>query len=203
MLRKSTALAILLLIMPGCAKINSTAISYPSTDAQRLFIWKSNYSAGMGTNSGICAQGALTAFSSNVTGSIPIKGVLEADVGVTNSVSNINATNNQTAYANISLFYFCQIALNSMKVTEEKQGCEHDPKTGKLIGCTTLITTREPTLVPEKLVAMWTASANAISRINGANFPPPSPTQAVEGMPTTQNGAGKPEQPTVTEPKKQ
>lgn len=48
-------------VLGGCAHMNSRAIAYDSTGGDRLFVWGSNYSAGIGTNDGICAQAATTA----------------------------------------------------------------------------------------------------------------------------------------------
>ncbi len=133
--RKIVSVIALILIAPGCAKINSTGISYANSDAQRLFVWKSNYSAGMGTNNGICAQGALTAFASNTKVNIDIP-VLNKPLTAeqANTVALLNSSNNQTTYANISFFYLCQIVLNSMKKTEsvtewtDKDGILHRKK---------------------------------------------------------------------------
>ncbi|WP_374274458.1 hypothetical protein [Brevundimonas sp.] len=122
-------LAAAALALQGCAAWDSHGISYQGK-ADRLFVWKSDYSAGIGTNNGICAQGALTARAANTSADLGVSdralSVLGTPVGQgqnserlidiaasqTQAVSMVNATNAQTAYANIAYFYLCQIALN-------------------------------------------------------------------------------------------
>jgi hypothetical protein len=160
--KKLSFIIALILIAPGCAKINSTGISFAKTDAQRLFIWKSNYSAGMGTNSGICAQGALTAFatSADFSANLP-KQIPPTDIGYkqTQAIARINSSNNQTAYANISFFYLCQIMLNSMKkTTTESIGSDGKTKD--------IITVIEPSISTDKILEMWKSSNQTATLIS-------------------------------------
>jgi hypothetical protein len=148
---------IVILLSTGCAKINSTGISYLKSDAQRVFIWKSNYSAGMGTNRGICAQGALTAMAANTNLKIdppPSVPKLEFTAQLNQAIARINSSNNQTAFANNAYFYLCQISLNSVIVKQETD--EH----GKPV------TTWSPALSQDKLLEMWNAIAKAAPMIS-------------------------------------
>jgi hypothetical protein len=135
-MKKLAILVMFALPLAGCAHLDSRAISYADgppgadTNYQRLFIWGSDYSAGMGTRSGICAQAATTAQARSSKTKVEAgNGVLAAlnpaqlaslDEGklaaisrATNeSVMLTNATNGQTAFANIAFFYLCQISLN-------------------------------------------------------------------------------------------
>lgn len=151
----STA-SILAVLLHGCAWWDSTAISYATIDdddgiptnesdpvsgntptskkrrtatrEQRVFIWHSDYSAGIGTKNGICAQAATTMRSTSVEAEAKATDALakvvagqavgdpkEAASGILRLNQNsalTNATSVQTSYANISLFYLCQISLN-------------------------------------------------------------------------------------------
>lgn len=109
----------------GCATINSRSISY-TEHGDRLYVWKSNYSAGMASKEGgICAQGALTAVATSLTGSAkgsggaPSTPSAELTFGQQQALAMVNASNNQTAYANIAFFYLCQIA-NNAKLTPDQ-----------------------------------------------------------------------------------
>lgn len=105
----------------GCASMNLASTSYvtePERNQSRVFIWGSDYSAGIGTQHGICAQGALTATASSAALGAAFSdgtGTIDAEVAAeyAEAVSVLNASSVQTAYANIAYFYLCQIALNS------------------------------------------------------------------------------------------
>jgi uncharacterized protein YceK len=161
-MKKILSIIVVTCVVSGCAKINSTAISYRGADAQRLFVWKSNYSAGMGTNSGICAQGALTALASStdLDAKLPNgKEITDFGVKQTQSIARINSSNNQTAFANISLFYLCQIVLNSRKKTtvDEKNSKGEVTKTTVVY---------EQGMDFDKIQNMWNASINATKDIS-------------------------------------
>lgn len=107
-----------------------SAESYPNDRAQtsfsRVFAWDSKYSAGIGNSYGLCAQGALTAESSNFGAALDAvskkvdtqaKGAIQS----AKALSALNTTNAQTAFANIGYFYVCQIALNNKSATPESQ----------------------------------------------------------------------------------
>lgn len=121
----------------GCAHVNSRGIAYDGgEDNDTLFVWKSNYSAGIGVNDGMCAQAATTADSTALTaaaevGAEALKAINPAAItssengkladvalGTSKSVMLTNATTAQTAFANIAFFYLCQISLNQ-KLTGE------------------------------------------------------------------------------------
>jgi hypothetical protein len=105
--------------LSGCALINSRAADLKGEN-DRLLIWKSNYSAGLQTKNGTCAQGALTALATSLKGGLKIqgdtgaatKGTGELSFGQQQALAMINASNAQTAYANIAFFYLCQISAN-------------------------------------------------------------------------------------------
>ena len=137
------AMLVLGVTLSGCgiAHMESRGIAYASdrtawkngtvreSKAQRLFVWKSDYSAGIGTEEGICVQGALTAVAKGTEASaklgpaalLAVNPALSAKatedlvtIGAkqSQSVMLTNTTNGQTAFANIALFYLCQISLN-------------------------------------------------------------------------------------------
>ena len=129
---KKALLLVAAVQLGGCASMNSTAMSYRNQEGgnQRVFLWASQYSAGIGSNGGVCAQPATTARSNAASGEVTASAaILEAiapalrelppgeaarvGMGVTSSVMLTNATNPQTAYANIAYFYLCQISLNA------------------------------------------------------------------------------------------
>lgn len=125
----------------GCAMMDSRAISFPdrgnARNYQRLFMWRSHYSAGMGTNGGICAQAATTAQARSSDTRVTAGGGLlvpfspaqlgamsEAQLAAVSRTSNTNvmltnATNGQTAFANIAFFYLCQLSLNNSLTDEQ------------------------------------------------------------------------------------
>lgn len=110
----------------------------------RLYVWKSNYSAGMASkDGGICAQGALTAVATSLTasakgsGGAPNTPSAELTFGQQQALAMINASNNQTAYANIAFFYLCQIANNAK-------------------------------LSPDQIVQMWSQTNLAIATVGAA-----------------------------------
>ncbi|MES2497931.1 MAG: hypothetical protein V4618_17595 [Pseudomonadota bacterium] len=123
------------LMLHGCAHWDSRAMSYVTNDSadanreQRVFIWGSDYSAGIGTQEGICAQAATTMKSTSVEASAKVsdglvaviageaasgspKDAAAAMIALNRNSALTNATSVQTSYANISLFYLCQISLN-------------------------------------------------------------------------------------------
>jgi len=129
-------------LLGGCATLDRSAMSYKPDqkggDGQRVFIWKSNYSAGIASHGGVCAQGALTteAKSSQITAQlsaevlkafsqIPGASAASGDLAKVSrsAASNVmltNATNGQTAFANLAFFYLCQISLNSQSLSGDQ-----------------------------------------------------------------------------------
>lgn len=120
------------LMLNGCAMFDSRSMVY---DQSQLFVWRSEYSAGIGTQGGICAQAATTMKASNtdvdISGSddwlklaAPTLATTEhgelIDLGIAQNqtVALTNVTTAQTAFANIAFFYLCQISLNN-KVSDE------------------------------------------------------------------------------------
>lgn len=121
------------LMLSGCARNNLlvnriSAQSYENgqNDYTRVFAWDSDFSAGMGDENGMCAQGALTARAVNygaalnaVAGRPDISA--NAALQLAEDVMAINATSTQTAYANLGYFFVCQLALNNMSADTDRQ----------------------------------------------------------------------------------
>lgn len=113
--------------LTGCASsahLNSRAIAYGPENTnvtQRLFVWGSDYSAGIGTDKGICAQGALTGRAINTKAEIETAIQQLKSVGFTQeqAVLALNASNGQTVYISSSLFYLCQIAVNRADLSKD------------------------------------------------------------------------------------
>lgn len=111
--------------LSGCAWQHLTSDSYVhGGNTNRVFVWNSDYSAGIGTEHGICAQGALTA-----TARTAALGAQVADKAKTidaraaaeyaEAVAALNVSSVQTSYANIAYFYLCQISLNRTGETSD------------------------------------------------------------------------------------
>lgn len=115
------------LLLSGCAHFHSRGMVYKEA---KLFVWGSDYSAGIGTANGICAQAATTMRAANLDvdvsasndflkAAIPTLAPAEQgeliDLGIaqTQTVAATNVSTSQTAFANIAFFYLCQISLNS------------------------------------------------------------------------------------------
>lgn len=118
--------------LSGCAYMNATARKYSDS---ALYVWNSDYSAGIGTKNGICVQAATTMSAVDTDTTVKVsEDILKLaqipalqssggdllDLGVTTqeTVARTNATTAQTAYANIAFFYLCQVSLNG-QVSEE------------------------------------------------------------------------------------
>ncbi|MEL7686381.1 hypothetical protein AAG596_02670 [Citromicrobium bathyomarinum] len=127
MKKKIILLACASITLSGCAnnllanRISSE--SYPDNKKEdsysRVFAWDSKYSAGAGNSKGMCVQGALTADAGSIGASVKAlknDSDLSADAALeaAETVTALNMTNAQTAFANIAYFYACQIALNSI-----------------------------------------------------------------------------------------
>lgn len=103
--------------MNGCAMLDRSSISY-NDETSRLFVWKANYSAGVGSKNKICVQGALTdkATSADLAAAIETTSKI-ADARVAASfgqaVVALNPSNTQTTYASDAYFALCQIAMNN------------------------------------------------------------------------------------------
>lgn len=162
----------------GCAHNASRAMAYDSEATRQVFIWKSNYSAGIGTESGICAQGALTAVANSVKANAEAGAGLkelivpsltagsgeklgQAALSLGQSVTLTNATNNQTAFANISLFYLCQISLNRSLPAES-------------IERMWAVTNRTISTIGQTSVTPGSISSPTLDDDDGAAAPPPA-----------------------------
>ena len=143
-----TLIAVTLVTTSGCARNNLlanriSAESYENfregdTVAEgnersyaRVFAWDSDFSAGMGNEKGMCAQGALTARSANYGAALKAAiekadADFETRMQFIEEVQRLNATSTQTAYANIGYFFVCQMMLNNMSAPEEQRFSSDD-----------------------------------------------------------------------------
>lgn len=113
--------------LAGCAYMDSAARVY---EASGLYVWDSAYSAGIGTENGVCVQAATTMTAANIDANVKASndimrlvtpGITATNEGdlinlgakQTETVALTNVSTSQTAFANIAFFYLCQISLNS------------------------------------------------------------------------------------------
>lgn len=126
-------LAIFMIVLPlisGCAHMQSRSIAYKESSASQMFVWRSDYSAGIGSEGKLCAQAATTARTAGASAdlsantallaafaphlaSMPQAEAAKFRTALEQSVMLTNSTNGQTAYANIAFFYLCQISMNA------------------------------------------------------------------------------------------
>jgi hypothetical protein len=185
--RKLIATLAILPLVAGCAALNTRAISYPPGNGSQLFVWGSQYSAGIGRENGMCAQAATTARAtaasvdaavnnSVMAALVPaLAGLSQGEAarvagGISQSVMLTNATNAQTAYANIAYFYLCQISLNrGLSPPEIMQMWSETTRIIPLVGTAGLapgsLNPMEPT-VPERTSQTGPA-------VPGSNIQPP------------------------------
>lgn len=133
----------------GCAMLHTDARVY---ERSGLYVWASDYSAGIGTQHGVCVQSATTMTAANLEANIEASNelmklanpamtdtnegaLINLGVQQTETVAQTNTSTAQTAYANIAYFYLCQITLNRQQMTDQQ------------------------------IVTMWEASTNAIAAI--------------------------------------
>lgn len=126
MVIRAIAVSALAITASGCAYLNTDSRVYKDSS---LFVWDSDYSAGVGTKGGICVQAATTMTASNLEANIAASNeimrlavpTLQAanegeliDLGMqqTQTVAQTNVSTAQTSFANIAFFYLCQVSLN-------------------------------------------------------------------------------------------
>lgn len=142
--------------LSGCAYLNTTARSYPQGATGRLFVWDSDYAAGVGRDNAMCVQGAQTATSTSANVAIDLVNRARAGGGFGQSVVILNPSSPQTTYANNAYFAICQLAMNA-----NSPGIEVDDGA--------------PLLSGDQIVAMFgVASATAVQISNS-----PAATQSV------------------------
>lgn len=108
--------------LSGCAKLQSTAMSFTEGSTGRVFLWHPDYSAGIGKDDKLCIQGALTARgrSGNADLEVPIEGMTtQAKAKYVEALTKLNPSTAQTTYANNAFFAICQLALNEDDITAE------------------------------------------------------------------------------------
>ncbi len=126
-MKKLTLAVVALSLLSGCAQNRIGAHSYYDADRKtgnsipgsRVFIWDSDYSAGIGNSRGQCAQGALTATATSLGAAIDLTtkgdiGTARGGLDIAQSIETINVSSVETAYANLGYFYLCQILLNEI-----------------------------------------------------------------------------------------
>lgn len=140
---------------------------------QRVFIWKADYSAGIASQGGVCAQGALTAnaksmeMTANLSNdivqiakaspnSLGEGDLAKVGIAANNNVMLTNATNGQTAFANIAFFYLCQITLNN----NSRKFVHTEGHSGKTLQSDT------DSLSGENIVQMWKDTLDRVSLIS-------------------------------------
>lgn len=119
-MHKLITLSAITLCLSGCAHINSRAISYegaPDKNSSRLFVWNSEYSAGVGINQRMCVESARVAKENNTKGEVD--GVEQVTVEVSNDqdVVILNPGNAQTTFSSGAYFALCQISMNRDDIT--------------------------------------------------------------------------------------
>lgn len=155
MIFRASLVAASAIALSGCAYLNTDSRVYANSS---LFVWDSDYSAGIGTKEGICVQAATTMTAANLEANVAASNDLLKlatptametnsgeliDLGVKQSetVARTNVSTAQTAFTNISLFYLCQVSLNR-------------------------------TLSEESVVAMWRATNETVTSIGRADANP-------------------------------
>jgi hypothetical protein len=125
-----TYFAAVLPLLSGCAHMHSRSIAYEKTSASQMYVWRSDYSAGVGSEGKFCAQAATTARATGASGNASVSTSVLAAVApqlatlppseaaamkaaIQQSAMLTNSTNGQTAFANIAFFYLCQVSLNA------------------------------------------------------------------------------------------
>jgi hypothetical protein len=101
----------------GCAMMDRSSISYNDVTS-RLFVWKANYSAGVGSENKICVQGALTdkATTADLAAALETTAKVadaRAVASFGQAVIALNPSNAQTTYASDAYFALCQLTMNN------------------------------------------------------------------------------------------
>ncbi len=108
----------------GCAMMDRSSISY-NNETSRLFVWKANYSAGVGSQNKICVQGALTdkATTADLAAALETTAKVadaRAVASFSRAVIALNPSNTQTTYASDAYFSLCQLAMNNPNLSPEQ-----------------------------------------------------------------------------------
>lgn len=110
---KLATVAVLGFSVTGCAYLGTTSRSYEAGSTGRLFVWDSEYAAGVGRDNAMCVQGAQTASANSFNAAIDVVEEISAGGGFGQSVIVLNPASPQTTYANNAYFSICQLAMNS------------------------------------------------------------------------------------------
>lgn len=101
------------LFLGGCAKWDSTGISFPPGSTGRAILYGSEYSAAVGRDNAVCVQGAKTASAASFNAALNVVKEVEAGGGAGQTIVVLDPANPQTTYANNAFFSICQLAINS------------------------------------------------------------------------------------------
>ncbi len=129
-MKRFACCAVIMPLLTGCAHMYSRSIAYENPSASHMYVWRSDYSAGVGNNGKVCAQAATTARATGASArtsvntavlaamaptlaALPPSEAAALATSVEQSVMLTNSTNGQTAFANIAFFYLCQVSLNA------------------------------------------------------------------------------------------
>lgn len=112
-LKYTVIVSVLALSLSGCAKWDSTGISYKKGSTGRALLYSSDYAAAVGRDNALCVQGAKTASAGTFNAALDIAREVKAGGGFGESVVVLNPANPQTTYANNAYFSVCQLAMNS------------------------------------------------------------------------------------------
>ncbi|MEL6238874.1 MAG: hypothetical protein AAFQ90_09820 [Pseudomonadota bacterium] len=113
MVWKCAFLGFVVFATSGCAYLNTTSRSYPDGSSGRLFVWDSEYAAGVGRDNAMCVQGAQTASANSFNAAVELADKLKAGGGLKQSVIVLNPASPQTTYASNAYFAICQLAMNA------------------------------------------------------------------------------------------
>ena len=116
---KLATVTLLGMSVTGCAYLGTTSRSYGEGSTGRLFVWDSEYAAGVGRDNAMCVQGAQTASANSFNAAVDVVEEISGGGGFGQSVIVLNPASPQTTYANNAYFAICQLAMNSSRPTAE------------------------------------------------------------------------------------
>lgn len=119
-MKKLITLSAVTLFLSGCAHVNSRAISYEGVkdkNSSRLFVWNSEYSAGVGINQRMCVESARVAKENNSKGEVDGVEQVKLEVSNDQDVVVLNPGNEQTTFSSGAYFALCQISMNREDLT--------------------------------------------------------------------------------------
>lgn len=97
----------------GCAKWDSTGISYTEGSSGRAILYSSEYSAAVGRDNAFCVEGAKTASAATYNAALDVIKEVKGGISSGETIVVLNPANPQTTYASNAYFSICQLAINS------------------------------------------------------------------------------------------